>query len=41
MMYSSKTINSASFIPAIKKTLAIPEEVEIGIQLIPIHRDGT
>jgi hypothetical protein len=32
MMYSSKTINSASFIPAIKKTLDIPEEVEIGIQ---------
>jgi hypothetical protein len=32
MMYSSKTINSASFIPAIKKTLKIPEEVEIGIQ---------
>jgi hypothetical protein len=30
MMYSSKTINSASFIPAIKKTLDIPDDVKIG-----------
>jgi hypothetical protein len=32
MMYSSKTINSESFIPAIKKALNIPAEVEIGTQ---------
>lgn len=31
-MYSSKTINSQSFIPAIKKALNIPDEVEIGTQ---------
>ena len=31
-MYSCKSINSATFIPAIKKTLNIPDEVVIGIQ---------
>ena len=32
MMYSCKSMNSATFIPAIKKALNIPEDVEIGIQ---------
>jgi hypothetical protein len=32
MMYSCKSINSATFIPAIRKALSIPDKVEIGIQ---------
>jgi hypothetical protein len=32
MMYSSKSINSNTFVPAIKQALNIPEDVAIGIQ---------
>jgi hypothetical protein len=32
MMYSCKGMNSATFIPALKKNLKIPNEVEVGIQ---------
>jgi hypothetical protein len=32
MMYSCKSMNSATFIPAIKKALNIRDNVEIGIQ---------
>ncbi len=39
MMYSCKSMNSATFIPAIKKTLNIPEDMEIGIQYRTIAKE--
>ena len=32
MMYSCKSMNSATFIPALKKALKIPDNVEVGVQ---------
>jgi hypothetical protein len=31
-MYSSKTMNSTTFVPALKRTLKIPDTVSVGIQ---------
>jgi hypothetical protein len=39
LMYSCKSMNSETFVPAIKKTLKIPDEVAIGIQYRTISNE--
>jgi hypothetical protein len=39
LMYSCKSMNSATFIPAVKEILKIPDDVEIGIQYRTISNE--
>lgn len=40
MMYSCKSINSSTFVPALKKTLNIPDDVAVGVQYRTILMDN-